>query len=258
MLTATLGGLIKDYRLKKRLSQLEVSMHIGWSDTTRLSKIEQGRVAKPSIEVIEKIMDALDLTAIERGEFLLVGGYQPTEQEIKSILKEHKERISKWPYPAHLLDFSGRILYMNDEEYKMAQATEDLKKAISNRVHPLEWAFMDKPLWKTIIKKGDSVDNLKSYQLSKIINFKIRQSGRESEKWYKQLIKKLSVNKVFRDIWSSTNVKGDTQKFYDYEFKEFVISPKKKIQYHAFSTRIVNDVRFAIVFYVPAKAQIDL
>jgi len=47
MLTATLGGLIKDYRIKKRLSQLEVSLRIGWKDTTRLSKIEQGRVGKP-------------------------------------------------------------------------------------------------------------------------------------------------------------------------------------------------------------------
>jgi len=40
MITATLGGLIKDFRIKKRLSQFDVSLRIGWKDTSRLSKIE--------------------------------------------------------------------------------------------------------------------------------------------------------------------------------------------------------------------------
>lgn len=81
MVTATLGGLIKDYRIKKRLSQLEVSLCIGWKDTSRLSKIEQGRVGTPTRPTLDKIMDALELNEHERGEMLLVSGTLPTKEK---------------------------------------------------------------------------------------------------------------------------------------------------------------------------------
>lgn len=63
MITATLGGLIKDYRIKKRLSQIDVSVRLGWKESSRISRIEQ-----------------------EKGYFLLVGGYLPTDNEVQNIL----------------------------------------------------------------------------------------------------------------------------------------------------------------------------
>ena len=86
----TLGGLIKTYRINKRLSQFDVALAIGWKDTSRLSKIEQGRV-KPTRPVVEKIMAALNLSSEERGEFLLTGGYLPSDEEITKVIKIVKE-----------------------------------------------------------------------------------------------------------------------------------------------------------------------
>ena len=106
MVTATLGGLIKDFRIKKRLSQFDVSLRIGWKDTSRLSKIEQGRVGKPARETIEKIIKALELNQQEKGQLLYAGGYLPTDEEIEDIIKKVRTKIDNWHYPAYLLDFS--------------------------------------------------------------------------------------------------------------------------------------------------------
>ena len=95
MLLNTLGGLIKDYRIKKRISQLDISLKLGWKDTSRISKIEQGRVGKPNRDTAERLMQALDLTEQERGNFLLVGGYLPTDEEIKIILNETDFPVSR-------------------------------------------------------------------------------------------------------------------------------------------------------------------
>src|SRR3990167_1866129 len=108
MITATLGGLIKDYRIKKRLPQFEVSLRIGWKDTSRLSKIEQGRVGKPTRETIEKIIKALELNEQEKGEFLFTGGYLPTDQEIKKVIEPVRDKIQNCPHPAVFIDFSWR------------------------------------------------------------------------------------------------------------------------------------------------------
>ena len=100
MITATLGGLIKDYRIKKRLSQFDVSLRIGWKDTSRLSKIEQGRVGKPTRETIEKIIKALGLSQYERGSMLLSCGIVPTREEIKNAIFRLRETIGTFKYPS--------------------------------------------------------------------------------------------------------------------------------------------------------------
>ena len=110
---ATLGGLIKDFRIQKRISQLEVATKMGWSDTTRLSKIEQGRTGKPTNAVLEKILDALDLSETERNEALLAGGYLPTDKEIIEAVNNVKNKINSWPYPATMTDFTWRMVAFN-------------------------------------------------------------------------------------------------------------------------------------------------
>lgn len=63
MVTATLGGLIKDYRIKKRLSQIDLSLRLGWKDASRISRIEQGRVGKPNRQTAERIIKIRNLRA---------------------------------------------------------------------------------------------------------------------------------------------------------------------------------------------------
>src|SRR3990172_4918789 len=100
---ATLGGLIKDFRIQKRISQLEVATKVGWSDTTRLSKIEQGRTSKPTRAVTDRILDALDISESEKNGLLLFGGYIPDPTEIKKAITDVKEKVDNWPYPSYLI-----------------------------------------------------------------------------------------------------------------------------------------------------------
>lgn len=255
MLTATLGGLIKDYRLKKRLSQQEVSLRIGWSDSTRLSKIEQGRVGKPTIETIEKIINALDLTEQEKGEFLFTGGYLPTEKEIKKFVKENKERLDKWKYPAYLIDFSWRCLYMNTKTADAFGFSEKLLKSIPKlKPNLLEFVIAPKEVMPVEIFKGDDEESLQPFNIAQIAQFKVEQIGRENDSWYKKLIEKLAGNENFRKIWNEATVEIYHKKLLDYEYKVIKWpNSKKPIQkYNLFTTRLISDPRFQIVLYYPA------
>lgn len=255
MLTATLGGLIKDYRLKKRLSQLEVSLRIGWSDTTRLSKIEQGRVGKPTRETVDKITTALDLTKQEIGEFLFMGGYLPTEEEIKEVSKEIESKIMDWPYPAVFIDFSWRCLMVNQATIETFGFPKDFINQVP-KVKPnlLELVIAPKELLPVEIFKGDHKENLKPFAIAQTVQFKFEQLGRETDLWYKKLINKLIGDPRFREIWLEVNPQSYYKSLLDYEYKVITWpnNEKPEKRYHVLSSRLISDQRFQIILYYPA------
>src|SRR3989338_10119232 len=105
---ATLGGLLKDYRLQKNISQLEISFAVGWKEPSRLSRIEQGRVGRPKRVLLEKIMDSMKLSQEERNRLLLTGGYLPTDEEVENLRARIKTMVDQWQYPASVMDFTWR------------------------------------------------------------------------------------------------------------------------------------------------------
>lgn len=256
MLTATLGGAIKDFRLKKRLSQLEVSLRIGWKDTSRLSKIEQGRAGKPNRETIEKVIKALELNEQEKGLFLFVGGYLPTDEEIKKVIKLAKERIDTWPYPSYLLDFSWRVLHLNQQTLDVFKLPSALRN-ISFKKAPnlLEFPFSPKEVLPVEIKKGDEKQSIQPFQIAQVAQFKVEQNGRDNEKWYKDLIRKLMQNDQFRQVWPKVNLEKYHKKLLDYEYKVVTWPDKKNttFKFHIFTSRLISDQRFQVVLYLPAE-----
>lgn len=255
MFNATVGGLIKDYRLKKRLSQQEVSLQIGWRDTSRLSKIEQGRVSKPTRETIEKVIKALGLSEQERGGFLLAGGYLPTDAEVEKVIKEIESKVRNWPYPAVCTDFSWRCLLVNQaciETFGFPKDFIDLVPQIKPNL--LELVIAPKELLPVEIFKGDSEGNLKPFAIAQTVQFKYEQAGRESDAWYKKLIGKLLENQQFRKIWVNNNEKTYHKKLLDYEYKiiRWPDNKKPEQRYHVFSSRLISDQRFQLVLYLSA------
>lgn len=251
MTTATLGGIIKDYRIKKRLSQLDISLRIGWKDTTRLSKIEQGRVAKPSRETVDKIIKALELTEQEKGELLLHGGYVPTDKENSYVIETVKHKILSWQYPAYLMDFSWRILLINQatiDVFGFPQAL--LKTAYKVKPNLLENVAMD---WKIEIFKGDDEKTLRPLEETLVAQFKVEHLGHENDKWYKQIITKLAASEKFRKLWSTIDAKDYHKKLFEYEYKVVRWPKTGKIKtYHVFDSKLVFDRRFIVVLYLPA------
>lgn len=253
MLTATLGGLIKDYRIRKRLSQMEVSLKIGWKDTSRLSKIEQGRVGKPTRKTAEKIIKALSLSEQEKGEFLLVGGYLPTDEEIKRAIGEVREKIDNWPYPAVFIDFSWRCLLVNQATIETFGFPKDFINQVP-KVKPnlLELVIAPKELLPVDIFKGDSEKNLKPFPIAQVAQFKFEQLGRENDDWYKKLVGRLIKNPEFRKIWV-TNPVTYHKRLLDYEYKRVTWpnNEKPEQRYHVFSSRLISDQRFQLILYLP-------
>lgn len=73
--TRPVGSLLREWRERRRLSQLELSSRAEIS-TRHLSFVETGR-SKPTPEMILKITDHLEVPLRERNQLLLAGGYAP-------------------------------------------------------------------------------------------------------------------------------------------------------------------------------------
>lgn len=254
MSTATLGGLIKDYRIKKRLSQLEVSLRIGWQDTSRLSKIEQGRVGKPTRETVEKIIKALELDQQEKGEFLFIGGYLPTEEEIINIRKKLSPIVSNWSYPAAIFDFSWRAIDQNKANIDVYQISSELNHRIFNEhLRVLEILF-DPNLKQNKFLKGNHLKGWYSFLSSVIVNFKYEQKKRVKEKWYIYHLKDMLLNPTFRKLWSETEEKSGTEFIIGRFAKQSLINPKKfkeRLNFYLFTMPVLEDPRFALELLVP-------
>src|SRR5437764_13674050 len=69
------GSLLREWRTRRRVSQLELSSETGVS-TRHLSFIETGR-SRPSRDMVMRLAEYLDLPLRERNALLLAAGYSP-------------------------------------------------------------------------------------------------------------------------------------------------------------------------------------
>jgi transcriptional regulator with XRE-family HTH domain len=108
--TQGIGALIRDWRQRRRMSQLDLAVEADVS-TRHLSFIETGR-SRPSRELVLDLAEQLDVPLRERNTLLLAAGYAPGYQEtaldagemapvraaIDKILTGHE------PFPAIVVD----------------------------------------------------------------------------------------------------------------------------------------------------------
>ena len=110
MTTATVGPLLRDWRLRRRLSQLDLALEAEVS-TRHLSFVETGR-SRPSADMVLHLADQLEVPLRERNQLLLAAGHAPVFEEheldepemapvrdaLQLILDGHD------PYPAVVVD----------------------------------------------------------------------------------------------------------------------------------------------------------
>lgn len=259
MIGSTLGGLIKDHRLKTRISQLDISLKMGWKDTSRLSKIEQGRVSKPKRETIDRLLDALSLDKFERGDFLFNAGYLPTDEEIKAVIKEVSPKIDSWPYPAYLMDFSWRWLYTNIHDLVVFALPLSIKdKVFDLKINMLEVPFLPKEQFKVEVWKGEDKDHLNTFEVAQIAAFKTENYKFQNESWYKKVVIKLMKNDRFRELWPRIGVGQYHKKLFDYEYKRVkgVIREEfRTLNFHVFTNKVISSPQLQVVLYYPADEQ---
>lgn len=101
----------------KSLSQLDLSLLIGWENPSTLSRIESGEVI-PTRSTIIKICKALDLNYFDSNYLLESAGYSSrllpvTKQYTKELVLKMQQDFQDISYPVLVLNIEGEIIYWN-------------------------------------------------------------------------------------------------------------------------------------------------
>jgi transcriptional regulator with XRE-family HTH domain len=117
--SARVGPLLRDWRQRRRLSQLDLALDAGVS-ARHLSFVETGR-SRPSPEMIIHLAEQLEVPLRDRNQLLLAGGYapvygerqlsapemQPVRDALDLVLTGHE------PYPAAVVDRGWNMVAAN-------------------------------------------------------------------------------------------------------------------------------------------------
>lgn len=113
------GAVLRSLRHRHRVSQLELAARAG-STPRYISFIETGR-SRPGRELVERIANALDVSARDRAELLRAAGLAASVSEHRltdAELDVHRSAIERLllthePFPACAMDPYGRVLALN-------------------------------------------------------------------------------------------------------------------------------------------------
>ncbi|WP_026400527.1 helix-turn-helix domain-containing protein [Actinomadura rifamycini] len=115
----TVGALLRHWRHRRRISQLDLALAAGVS-ARHVSLVETGR-SKPSAEMVLRLAEHLDVPLRERNTLLLAAGHAPRHPErplddgalsaardaVARVLRAHE------PYPALVFDRRWNIVLTN-------------------------------------------------------------------------------------------------------------------------------------------------
>ncbi len=254
MLNSTLGGLIKDYRLQKGISQLDIAFSLGWKETSRLSRIEQGRTEKPTRELIDKIIRSLNLEEEEKNSLLLTGGYLPTNEEIEKIREETKQILEDWPYPGTVLDFSWRAISQNRHNAQIYQVNSEQEKMIHDSC-PRVLDILCNMHPPSESKKGGKLEaGWRQFLKSAILNFKYEQRNRTKDKWYIDHVRALMQNDLFRELWVEVDMRDALKGIVGKSTTKTLLNPldkSKVLNFYLFVVPVLKDPRFELELLVP-------
>ncbi|MCF3962572.1 helix-turn-helix domain-containing protein [Streptomyces fuscigenes] len=124
------GTLLRDWRRRRRVSQLELALRAR-SSARHISFVETGR-ARPSEEMVLRLAEHLDVPVRERNALLLAAGYAPryTERTLDDpalgALREGLGRLlsAYEPYPAVVVDGTYTMVAANRGITLLAQGVE--------------------------------------------------------------------------------------------------------------------------------------
>jgi transcriptional regulator with XRE-family HTH domain len=128
---ATVGSMLREWRTRRRVSQLELSSETGVS-TRHLSFIETGR-AQPSRDMVMRLAEHLELPLRERNVLLLVAGYAPgyaqtplTAESMRDVRASLQSLVdAHQPCPALVADHAWNLVLANDAALAFTEGIPD-------------------------------------------------------------------------------------------------------------------------------------
>jgi transcriptional regulator with XRE-family HTH domain len=127
MATMPAGHLLKQWRERRRITQLELSLEAEIS-TRHLSFVETGR-SQPSREMVLRLAERLDVPLRERNALLLAAGFAPiyTERDVHDQALHRALEIvlrGQEPYPALAIDRHWNLIASNSAVAPMLQGVD--------------------------------------------------------------------------------------------------------------------------------------
>ena len=121
------GELLRDWRTRRRRSQMDLSLEAGVS-TRHLSFVETGR-ARPSPELVLALAHHLDVPLRERNALLLAAGYAPrfSQMSLDNPAMDHvRASIQRMldahdPYPGVAIDRQWNVIIANNAALLMTR-----------------------------------------------------------------------------------------------------------------------------------------
>lgn len=119
MSRTTVGPLLREWRTRRRRSQLDLALDVGVS-TRHLSFVETGR-SRPSAELVLALARHLEVPLRERNTLLLAAGFAPRfserslDDESMASVREALQRMidAHHPYPGVVIDLQWNVVLAN-------------------------------------------------------------------------------------------------------------------------------------------------
>ncbi len=256
IMQSSLGGLIKDFRNQKNISQIELSYSLGLDNSSMLDSLENGKSKnKPDRKIIDKITSILGLNNIEKNQLLLVGNYLPSQEEIENMRRKIKPILNDWQYPAVLLDFSWRVIDQNYPNIRMYQLDKNLIEYIKNKKPTVLEIIFNNEFLANKYFKGEELKEWKLWLSKVIINYRFSNQSRNKELWYIEKLHNLMKNKLFLEIWSTLDYNSISDVVVTKHGTKFFINPEdknKRFKMNFFIVPLLEDPRFEIEYYTPS------
>jgi transcriptional regulator with XRE-family HTH domain len=119
------GELLREWRARRRRSQLDLALEAGVS-SRHLSFVETGR-SRPSAELLIALADCLDVPLRERNTMLLAAGHAPRyarrsldDPEMQPVLSSLQRMLDAHePYPGVVIDRAWNVLLANQAAHAL-------------------------------------------------------------------------------------------------------------------------------------------
>jgi len=125
------GPLLRGWRERRRISQLELALRAG-SSARHISFVETGR-SRPSEEMVLRLAEHLEVPVRERNALLVVAGYAPRYAETAlddpamGALRDGLDRLLRGydPYPAFVVDGTYTVVAANQGMTRLLEGVPD-------------------------------------------------------------------------------------------------------------------------------------
>ncbi|GAA2971798.1 DNA-binding XRE family transcriptional regulator [Streptomyces sp. KhCrAH-43] len=125
------GPLLRSWRERRRISQLELALRAG-SSARHISFVETGR-SRPSEEMVLRLAEHLEVPVRERNALLVVAGYAPHYAETAlddpamGALRDGLDRLLRGydPYPAFVVDGTYTVVAANQGMTRLLDGVPD-------------------------------------------------------------------------------------------------------------------------------------